>query len=126
MTNKTPEELIREVRAIFSEDYDKTSYHWIVVELEAIAQKYGVDLSPDSGKMVEELDKDFGKVLDDTFSKEMMLEAAKSSCFMQSFKLAVWERMTNWDGSVKKEFDYIPEQTLDQLAIIAQRCLEDK
>jgi hypothetical protein len=66
------------------------------------------------------------KTPEEMFSKEMMLEAAKGANFMQSFKLAVWERMTNWDGSIKKEFDYIPEKTLDQLAMIAQRCLEDK
>jgi hypothetical protein len=52
-------------------------------------------------------------------SKEQMLEAARAASFMQLFKMKVWRRMTAVDGSVKGEFDYIPERTLDELAMIA-------
>ena len=71
------------------------------------------------------LEKDFGKVGGEPFSKEIVLEAAKGADFMQNFKLAVWKRMTNHDGSVKGEFDYIPERTLDELAMIAERTMGD-
>ncbi len=58
-------------------------------------------------------------------TKEQMLSVAKGATLMQNFKLAVWKRMTNHDGSVKKEFDYIPEKTLDELAMIALRLNGD-
>lgn len=52
-------------------------------------------------------------------TKEQMLEAARGASFMQLFKMKVWKRMTSVDGSIKGEFDYIPERTLDELAMIA-------
>ena len=56
----------------------------------------------------------------------VMIKAAKGANFMQNFKLKVWDRMTNHDGSVIKEFDYIPEKTLDELAMIAERELTEQ
>lgn len=52
-------------------------------------------------------------------TKEDLLDAARGASFMQLFKMKVWKRMTSHDGSIKGEFEYIPERTLDELAMIA-------